>query len=120
MYVLGAADYAKAIATALVIGPALGFLGALLLPPRFSLGILTIVLGALGGYGAGTLIARALDLTTGRKRGREIQIIAAVAVLIAAIGRLVLVGAPLEVALRDLSGLVIVAVAISVASTRLR
>jgi len=120
MYVMGAVDYAKAIVTAIIIGPALGFLGAVLLPPRFSLGILTILLGALGGYAAGSIIARALDLTTGRKRGREVQIIAVAAVLIAAIGRLLLVGAPLEFALRDLSGLAMVVVAISAATTRLR
>ena len=65
-------------------------------------------------------VAAALDVAMGRKRGREVQLIAAGAVVVAAVGRIVLSGAPLEFALRDFTGLLLIAVAISVSSTRLR
>ncbi|MSQ30260.1 MAG: hypothetical protein EXR68_07225 [Dehalococcoidia bacterium] len=120
MYVLGPADYANAIATALVVGVALGFAGAMIFRPTPAIGLFPLLFAVLGGYGAGTAVAEVLNLTTGRKRGRETQIIASAAVILAAFTRLALAAVPWVMVVRDVSGLLMVVIAISVASNRLR
>ncbi len=120
MYILGPLDYARGIATALVAGVALGFAGALLFRPTPAIGLFTLLFALLGGYGAGIAAAEALNLTMGRKRGREVQAIAAATIVIAVVARFVLAGAPIQFALRDISGLLMAVIGISVASGRLR
>jgi len=120
MYVLGPLDYVRGIATAIVVGVALGFVAALLFAPTPRIGLFSIILAVAGGYGLGIAMAEALNLTTGRKRGREMQMIAAGGIVAAAITRLVLSGVPLEWVLRDFAGLMLAAIAISIASSRLR
>ncbi|MDA0301036.1 MAG: B-box zinc finger protein [Chloroflexi bacterium] len=120
MYTLGALDYVRAISTAVVVGLALGFVAALLLAPTPRIGLFSIILAVAGGYGLGVAMAEALNLTTSRKRGRQMQMVAAGGIVLAAITRLVLSGVPLEWALRDFAGLMMVAIAISTASSRRR
>ena len=72
------------------------------------------------GWGAGTLLAEVLNRATGRKRGREIQLIAAAGIVLAAIVRLGLADVPLLLVVRDLAGLTMVVMAISAATARLR
>ena len=120
MYVMGPLDYARGVATALVVGVALGFAGAMIFRPTPAIGLFPLLFAVIGGYGTGTAVAEALNLTTSRKRGREMQIIAGAAVILAAVTRLALVGAPWVMVVRDVSGLLMVVIAISVASSRLR
>lgn len=120
MYVLAPLDYARGVATAIVTGIALGFAGALIFRPTPAIGLFPLLFAILGGYGAGTVVAEALNLATGRKRGREMQIIAGATIVLAALARLVFAGAPWEMAVRDVSGLLMVVVAASIASSRLR
>ncbi len=120
MYTMGVLDYARAIATAIVVAPLLGLVGALLFRPTSAIGLFSLLFGVLGGYGAGIVVARTLDLTTGRKRGREITFVAGGAIILAALARFVIVGVPLELVIRDVSGLLMVVIGISVASSRLR
>lgn len=120
MYTLGPLDYARAVVTAVVVGVAVGFAAALLFAPSPRIGLFSIIFAAAGGYGAGIAMAEALNLTTSRKRGREMQIIAGGGVMLAALTRLVVSGVPLEFVVRDFGGLMLVAIAVSVASSRLR
>ena len=120
MYILGPLDYARGGVTAIVVGAALGFVGAVLIRPTPAFGLFTLLFAMLGGYGAGVAAAEALNLTMGRKRGREVQWIAAATIVIAVVARFVLAGAPIQFALRDISGLMMAVVGISVASSRLR
>ena len=120
MYILTPLDYARAVATALVVGVALGFAGAIVFRPTPAIGLLPLLFAFLSGTGAGTAIAEALNVTTGRKRGREMQFIAGGAVVLAAVARLGFAGAPWLMAVRDVSGLLMVVIAVSVASSRLR
>jgi hypothetical protein len=120
MYTLGALDYVRAIATAVVVGIAIGFVAALLFAPSPRVGLFSFIFAVAGGYGLGTAMAEALNLTTSRKRGRQMQIIAGGGVVLAALTRLVVSGVPSEYVVRDISGLMLVAIAVSVASSRLR
>lgn len=120
MYVLGPLDYVRGIATAIVVGLALGFAAALLVGPGARIGLFSLILAAAAGYGLGIAMAEALNLTTGRKRGREMQLIASGGIVTAAVTRVILSGVPLEWVLRDFAGFMLAAVAISVATTRLR
>lgn len=120
MYVLGPLDYARAIGTAVVVGLVLGFAAAIVLGPGGRLGLFSLLIAAGVGYGVGIAMGETLNLTTGRKRGREMQIIAAAGVVLVALTRFVLSGVPVEFLLRDFGGLILVAIAISVASSRLR
>ena len=120
MYVLGPLDYARAVTTALVVGVVLGFVGAMIFRPTPAIGLFPLLFAVIGGYGAGTVVAEALNLATSRKRGRAMQMIAGAAVILAALVRLAFAGVPWEMAVRDVSGLLMVVIAISVASSRLR
>ncbi len=120
MYVVGPLDLARGIATALVIGPLLGFLGAIVFSPRPSVGLFSLLIAALIGYGAGFVTGEALNLTTSRKRGREMQLIAGLTIAIAMIARFVIAGVSPEFLVRDISGLVMALIAVSVATSRLR
>lgn len=120
MYTLGALDYAKAIVTALVVGVAIGFASALVFSPSPRVGLFSIGFAVAGGYAVGMAVAEALNLTTSRKRGREMQVFAAAAVVLVLLTRLVVSGVPIDYLVRDISGLMLVAVAVSVASNRLR
>lgn len=120
MYVLGPLDYAKAVGTAVVVGLVLGVPAALVFGPSGRLGIFSLLLGGAVGYGVGIALGEALNLVTGRKRGREMQMIATGGVLLVALTRFIASGVPVELLLRDFGGIALVLVAISVASTRLR
>ena len=123
MYVFGAMDYARALPTAIVVGSILGIASAFLLSPGFRIGLFPILIALAVGYGVGIAVGEALNLTTGRKRGREIQLVAAGAVIFAWLTRFalfMLAGASPEIAFRDISGLLMVVIAASVATNRLR
>jgi len=120
MYVLGPLDYARAVAAAAIAGVTLGYAAAVIFRPTAFIGLFPLIFAALGGYGIGSAIGAALNLATGRKRGREVQAIAGAGVVLAAAVRLFVVGAPWVMAVRDVSGLLMVVIAISVASSRLR
>ena len=120
MYVLAPLDYARGIATALLVGPALGFVGALLFRPTPAIGLFSMLFAVLGGYGAGVAAAEALNVTMGRKRGREVQLIAGATVVLAVVARFILAGAPVEFVVRDILGPLMAVIGISVASSRLR
>jgi len=83
-------------------------------------GLFSIGFAVAGGYAVGMAVAEALNLTTSRKRGREMQVIAGAAVVLVLLTRLVVSGVPIDYLVRDISGLMLVAVAASVASSRLR
>ena len=120
MYVLGPLDYARAIATVVVLGLAIGVLYGMVLSPSPRIGLFSLLLGGAAGYGVGYVMAALLDVTTSRKRGREMQIVAAGGVVLVWLTRLIVSGVPLEWAVRDFTGFALVAIAISVASQRLR
>ena len=94
MYELGAAHYLRAGAAAALGAAAMGLAAAIALPPRPGGGVLVLALALLGGAGAATLLVRAFDLATNRKRGRPLQLLAAAAFLAAALLRLALGGDP--------------------------
>ena len=120
MYILGPLDYARAVATVVVVGLAVGGLYGIVLSPSPRIGLFSLLIGGAAGYGVGAAIAALLDVTTSRKRGRQIQMVAAGGVVLVWLTRLVVSGVPLGWALRDFTGFALVAVAISVASQRLR
>ena len=123
MYVMAAADYARAVPTALVLGVALGIAGAMLLSPSARIGLFSIAIAVAGGYGVGIAMGEALNLVTRRKRGREIQVIAGAGVALAWLTRLALfvaAGAPPIVGLADVTGLMLMAIGIAAATSRLR
>lgn len=120
MYVLAPFDYVRAVAAGLVAAVAAGILGAMLLPPSGRIGLFSILFAVLGGTGAGTAIAEAMSRVTRRKRGREMQIVAGAAVVVAGVTRLAMSGVPLEYAARDIAGLFMIVIGVSVASSRLR
>ena len=113
MYELAPLDYAKAVGTALVLAPALGFVGALLIPGR-GIGGFFLLLAFFIGSGAGALVAEALLRVTRGKRGPVMQGIAA-ATLVRAV-----LGGSLDTLFSDISGLLIVGVGIFAAWGRLR
>lgn len=120
MYELAAADYARAVGVAAVVAAPLGFAGALLFPPSPAIGLFSLLFALLAGSGTGSLVAAAITRATRGKRGTPMQAIAAGAIVLAAVLRLVLAGAPWDLLLRDIAGALLVVIAVSVASSRLR
>ncbi|MCK9485798.1 MAG: hypothetical protein M0R73_03730 [Dehalococcoidia bacterium] len=118
MYELAPLDYAKAFGVALVLAPALGFVGALLIPGR-GFGGFFLILALFVGSGAGTLVAEALRRATSGKRGPVMQAAAAATLVGALLVRAVL-GDALDAIFSDVAGLLIVAVGIFAAWGRLR
>ena len=119
MYELALLDYARAIAAAIAVALPLGFVGAFFAPTRF-FGLFSMIFVLLGGSGAGTLIAAVLSRATKHKRGTSMQAIAVGAIVLAAVLRFWLSGAPPSMLLRDITGALLVVVAIGVAWNRLR
>ena len=119
MYEVAPLDYAKAVVAAAVVGVPLGVIGAFL-PPSPFVNFFSILIAFFAGSGAGTLMAGAIARATNRKRGMPMQVIAAGGILLAAGVRISLAGIPLAFILRDMSGAVLVVVAISIAYGRLR
>lgn len=119
MYELRPLDYAKATATALLLAPVLGAVAAFLAPGRGG-GMFFLLIMLLLGMGAGSLVAEAMRRATNGKRGQAMQAIAAGAIVAAAVIRVVLAGIPVEVALQDLAGMVLVGAGVFSAWTRLR
>ena len=119
MYELAPLDYAKAIAVAIAVALPLGFVGAFFAPTRF-FGMFSMLFALLGGSGAGALVAAAISRATRYKRGVPMQIIAGGAIILAAALRFYLSAAPPSMLLRDITGALLVVIAISVASSRLR
>ena len=119
MYELALGHYARALAAALPLGALLGAAGALLLAPTPRVGMVLLVLAFLGGAAAGRIVATAIGLATGGKRGKAVQLVAAGALVAAGIVRLAVAG-ELDLVARDLSGLVAVAAGILIAWDRLR
>lgn len=120
MYELSLTDYARAILAAAVAAVPLGFLGAILLPPRAGAGFLLLAIGLLAGVGAGTLIAEAMSRATRNKRGPSMQVIAVVAIVFAGALRLVFAGLDWQLATQDLGGGFAVVIAAASAWGRLR
>ncbi len=118
MYELGLSHYLRAGAVALFGAVALGVVSALLLPPTPAGGLLLLAIALLGGAGAATLLARAFDLVTNRKRGRALQLMAAGALFAAALLRLVISG-EVDLILRDTSGIIFAVIGAIVAWNRL-
>ena len=119
MYELALGHYARALGAAAPLGALLGVGGALLLSPTPRAGLVLLVLAFLGGAAAGRVVAYAIDLATGGKRGRAMQVIALAALVGAGIVRLAVSGEP-DLVTRDVSGLVAVAAGAMVAWERLR
>ena len=118
MYELEPAHYLRAGIVALLGAAVVGVASALLLPPRPVGGLLLFAIALLAGTGAATLLARAFDLVTNRKRGRALQLLAAGAIVAAALLRLLLAG-ELELITRDASGIIFVVIGAIVAWNRL-
>ena len=119
MYELALGHYARALGAAALLGALLGVGGALLLSPTPRAGLVLLVLAFLGGAAAGRVLAYAIDLATGGKRGKAMQVIALAALVGAGIVRLAVSG-ELDLLTRDVSGLVAVAAGVMVAWERLR
>jgi hypothetical protein len=119
MYELAPLDYAKALGVAVVLAPALGFVGALLLPVQGLRGFF-IFIALFVGSGAGTLVAEAIRRATKGKRGVAMQAIAVATLVGAAVARVLFAGAPLEALVTDTAGLLIVGVGAFAAWGRLR
>ena len=120
MYVFAPLDYVRAIATALVVGVVLGVAAGRVFGPTPRMSLITLAIGGGIGYGVGCALAAALDLTTGRKRGREIQMVAMGGAVLVWATRFFVSGVPWEWVVRDFSGFALLAIAISVVSQRLR
>ncbi|MEX1022973.1 MAG: hypothetical protein WD058_07475 [Dehalococcoidia bacterium] len=119
MYELGPLDYAKALGVAAVLGPLMGFVGALFIPVR-GFGGLFLLLALFIGSGAGALVAEGIRRVTRGKRGLGMGIVAALALVSAHVTRVVLAGAPIDALFNDIAGLLIVGVGIFAAWGRLR
>ena len=118
MYELEMSHYLRAGGVALLGAVAIGVASALLLPPRPVGGLLLFAIALLAGMGAATLLARAFDVVTNRKRGRALQLLAAGAIVAAALLRLLISG-ELDLITRDASGIVFAAIGAIVAWNRL-
>ncbi len=118
MYELGTGHYLRAGAVALLGAAAVGVVSALLLPPRPVGGLLLFAIALLAGVGAATLLARAFDVVTNRKRGRALQLMAAGSIVAAMLLRLALSG-DLTLITQDASGIVFAAIGVLVAWNRL-
>lgn len=118
MYELEMGHYLRAGAVALFGAVALGVVSALLLPPRPAGSLLLFAIALLGGVGAATLLARAFDLVTNRKRGRALQLLASGAIVVAALLRL-LVSGDLDLITQDAAGMVFAVIGVLVAWNRL-
>ena len=118
MYELEMSHYLRAGGVALLGAVAIGVASALLLPPRPVGGLLLFAIALLAGMGAATLLARAFDAVTNRKRGRALQLLAAGAIVAAALLRLLISG-ELDLITRDASGIVFAAIGAIVAWNRL-
>ena len=118
MYELEMSHYLRAGGVALLGAVAIGVASALLLPPTPVGGLLLFAIALLAGMGAATLLARAFDVVTNRKRGRALQLLAAGAIVAAALLRLLISG-ELDLITRDASGIVFAAIGAIVAWNRL-
>ncbi len=118
MYELEMSHYLRAGGVALLGAVAIGVASALLLPPTPVGGLLLFAIALFAGMGAATLLARAFDVVTNRKRGRALQLLAAGAIVAAALLRLLISG-ELDLITRDASGIVFAAIGAIVAWNRL-
>jgi len=119
MYELALEHYLRAGAAAVVVGAALGLVGALLLPPSSRIPFFGLILALLAGSGAGSLMAEAITRATHGKRGVHVQSIAVAGLVLAAVLRLAISG-DFDRLTSDLIGLFAVVVAVVVAWGRLR
>ena len=120
MYELSRMDYARALGAAVALAVALGFVGALLIPPGRGFRGFFLIFVFLIGSGAGTLVAEGMRRATNGKRGQAMQAIAVGAIAVAGLLRIVLAGAPLDIVLEDLAGLILLGAAVFAAWGRLR
>ncbi len=119
MYEVGIAEYARAMAAAIVVALPLGFVGALMLPVQRASGLFTLAIGLLLGVGAGAIISQAILRASGGKRGVTIQMLAVVSILIAGSVRLVVLG-DISLFSRDTAGMLAIVAGISYAWNQLR
>ena len=105
MYELAWGHYLRAALAATGAALPLGFVGALLLPPRPFTGIFYLAIALLLGIAAGSLVSQAVERATGRKRGTAMQLIAAAGVL-SAVGLRLLFSGDLDLVNRDVAGAV--------------
>jgi len=119
MYELSAGDYLKAGGAALFVGLLLGLVGAVILPAGARFGFFGLLIAFFVGSGAGAVVAEAMQRVTRAKRGMGMQALATAGLGLAYLERLVLSGG-LDLALQDLIGILMVAVAVGAAWSRLR
>ncbi|MSQ61287.1 MAG: hypothetical protein EXR43_01725 [Dehalococcoidia bacterium] len=112
MYIIGAQHYLRALAAASFVGVVAGYAWAQFLPGRMG-----IFFAAIIGLGLGWANAKASELATGRKRGGGMQLFAASGVVLAYAVRSALLGSPIGNSLDDL---IVITVAVLVATTQLR
>ena len=116
---VGVVDALKIAGVAFPLAIVMGMIGAVILPLRLG-GSLLMFLVALGvGSGAGTLLAAAI-MRVSRKRGPRVIGIAAAALVTMAAVRFIGSGGEAVTLLRDFTGAILLFVAISAASNRLR
>ncbi|MBM3140514.1 MAG: hypothetical protein FJZ92_10030 [Chloroflexi bacterium] len=120
MYEISLRDYLRAVPAALSAAIAIGFVGALLLPPRSNAGIFLLAIALIAGLGAGAGIAEAITRATNRKRGRAMQLVALGGVMVAGVLRLVFTGLDPALWVQDIVGGFALAVALVSAWGRLR
>ena len=118
MYQLQTKHYLRAAGVAIVAAVVIGVVAATLLPPRPFGGLFRLVLALLGGAAAGSAVARALDVTTNRKRGTAMQLFAAGAIVAGSALR-VLIAGDFELVLEDVAGAVLLAIGVITAWNRL-
>jgi hypothetical protein len=104
MYTLAPLDYLRAIAAAAIVAVPLAYVGSFLLPPSRNAAILMLAIALLAGIGAGAAVGEAMSWATKRKRGREMQVIAVAAVVLAAVLRLLFAGVDLSLWAQDIVG----------------
>jgi hypothetical protein len=119
MYELGGSDYLRAALASAVVSLPLGFLGAVLLPPRPFAGLFSLAFALLLGLGAGAAVSEAMTRATSGKRGTTMQLIA-VAGVAAAVGLRLLIGGDLALVTRDVAGALMGVVGAVQAWNRLR
>lgn len=116
---VGVLDALRIAGVALPLAVMLGIVGALLLPPRSGGSLLMFLVALAAGSAAGTLMATAI-MRVSRKRGPRVVAIAGAALLLMSVVRFVGGGGEAATLFRDFAGAILLFVAVSAASSRLR
>lgn len=120
MYNLSPSHYARAIGIGVAVAIIGGVVGSFLpLPDPGQMYLFGLIIALIGGMGAGSATAWALDRGVG-KRGPTMQIVAAVGLAVAGLIRFVLLDLPWGDLPQDFAGLILIGAAIATAWGRLR